>query len=117
MANNWQERGNSQYEQLTIERALDVSPMSILRQKRLARVAESNGDLGTALKAWRRALKLGEHSCHADAQDNLQFARIAAGALENRVESDNKVSAEAAAALQLANERYHLEPSHQLQVD
>jgi tetratricopeptide (TPR) repeat protein len=115
LANNWQNQGQRQQEQDTVQRAVDISPMSILRQKRLAQVAEHNGDWLTALRAWRRALKLGEHSCHGQSQDNLQFAKVAAGALQNRVAAEPQIVTEAVQALSMAGERYALENAEHLQ--
>ncbi len=115
LANNLQERGQPKSEQATVARALEVSPMSILRQKRLAAVAEANGDIPTALKAWRHALKLGEYSCHAKAGDALQFARLAVYALETGKVVESQVSDEVIKALALAGDRFDLGPVQELQ--
>ena len=61
LADTCADAGQRQVEQATVQKAVNISPMSILRQKRLAEVAEANGDWLTALRAWRRAIKLGKN--------------------------------------------------------
>lgn len=49
--------------------AAEVSPKSVLRQRRLANMAGQNEDKEASLKARRSALKVGEHSCYYTPQD------------------------------------------------
>lgn len=46
----------------TLQKATELSPLSILRQQALGDVAKQNNDLVIAINALRRAVKLGEHS-------------------------------------------------------
>ncbi|MCR6651198.1 MAG: response regulator [Cellvibrionaceae bacterium] len=82
LASNWDQIGASEQVQATVQRSVVISPKSILRQKRLAQVAERNGDLGTSLQALRTTVRLGALSCHACPEDGFQFARVAAASLE-----------------------------------
>ena len=76
LADNWEEQGDTNESQNTVQKAVDVSPMSILRQKRLAVVAQVNGDTHTALEALRKSVRLGRLSCHGTAQDSVNFAKL-----------------------------------------
>ncbi|WP_331346751.1 response regulator [Cellvibrio sp. UBA7661] len=58
-----------------LQKATDISPLSILRQQALGDVAQQNNDLVTAANALRRAVKLGEHSCFDKAEVHSLFAQ------------------------------------------
>lgn len=72
--------------QASVEKAVELCPRSILRQRRLAKVAENNGDVVRTLRAAGDAMKLGEFSCHQDLSDALTFLNAAANSLEHNVE-------------------------------
>lgn len=72
--------------QASVEKAVELCPRSILRQRRLAKVAENNGDVARTLRAAGDAMKLGEFSCHQDLSDALTFLNAAANSLEHNVE-------------------------------
>lgn len=55
--------------QQCMQNAAEVSPKSVLRQRRLANMAAQNSDQQASLKARRSALKVGEHSCYYSPQD------------------------------------------------
>jgi CheY-like chemotaxis protein len=61
--------------QTVLQKATDISPLSILRQQALGDVAQQNNDLVTAANALRRAVKLGEHSCFDKAEVHSLFAQ------------------------------------------
>lgn len=117
LANNWDAMGLQQEVQEAVQRSVEVSPKSILRQKRLAQVAESNSDFATALGAWRTAVKLGELSCYAVPEDNLHFARIAAMAVDRKLESPWPLSQEAIDTLSQARLRYSLNHDQSARAD
>jgi DNA-binding NarL/FixJ family response regulator len=68
--------------QANMEQVVELSPKSILRQRKLAQVAENNGDVLKTLQAANDAMKLGEHSCHQDLQDALTYLSAAGNGLE-----------------------------------
>ena len=74
LADNCVKKGDTNNEQNAVMRATDVSPMSILRQKRLTAVAKKNRDVGTAIDAARKTVRLGKLSCHGCADDSLDYA-------------------------------------------
>lgn len=55
-------QGASAALQDTLQKATELSPLSILRQQALGEVAQQNNDLVISINALRRAVKLGEHS-------------------------------------------------------
>lgn len=61
--------------QNTLQKATEISPLSILRQQSLGEVAQQNNDLVTATNALKRAVKLGEHSCFDKVSVHSQFAQ------------------------------------------
>lgn len=75
--------------QANMEHVVELNPKSILRQRKLAQVAENNGDVLRTLRAANDAMKLGEYSCHQDLQDALTYLSAAGNGLENNVLTDN----------------------------
>ena len=61
--------------QSVLQKATDISPLSILRQQALGDVAQQNNDLVTAANALKRAVKLGENSCFDNASVHSLFAQ------------------------------------------
>lgn len=68
------ERGDYQGQQKILQKAVDISPLSILRQQELGDVGFKNNDLLAAGNAYRKAVKLGENSCHDDVKFHENFA-------------------------------------------
>ncbi len=115
LADNWERLGENKHMQAAVQRSVDISPMSILRQQRLADVAHSNNDIATALEALRRAVKLGELSCYGCAEDHFDFARIAASAAEQKMDLPAGTADEALQVLQNASQRFALTPNQMAQ--
>ena len=69
------EFNDSRAQQETLEQALAISPLSILRQQALGDVALKNNDVLVAVEAYRNAVLLGEHSCHNNVDVHKNFVR------------------------------------------
>lgn len=69
------ERGDHQSQQRWLQQVVDISPLAILRQQSLGAVALKNNDLAVSANAYRRAVKLGENSCHDAQEAHSNFAR------------------------------------------
>lgn len=108
LASNWDQIGASEQVQATVQRSVVISPKSILRQKRLAQVAERNGDLGTSLQALRTTVRLGALSCHACPEDGFQFARVAAASLEKKLQTVEPLVQEVVEVIGITRERFTL---------
>ncbi len=108
LANNWEQMGHSAQVQATVQRSVAISPKSILRQKRLAQVAEFNGDLGVSLQALRATVKLGALSCHACPEDGFQFAQVATVSVEKRLQPAEPLVREVGEVMTFVRERFAL---------
>jgi CheY-like chemotaxis protein len=69
------ERADYHGQQKIMQQAVDISPLSILRQQVLGDVGFKNNDLLSAANAYRKAVKLGENSCHDNVKFHENFAR------------------------------------------
>lgn len=72
-----EERGDSIEQQRIVQQAVEISPLSILRQQLLGDVSMKNNDLIGAANAYRKAVKLGENSCHDAISYHENFIRAA----------------------------------------
>jgi CheY-like chemotaxis protein/Flp pilus assembly protein TadD len=62
--------------QLTLQKATDLSPVVIRRQKQLAEVALMNNDLQTAEAASRETLEIAKYTWHRDPTQYAMLARV-----------------------------------------
>ncbi len=108
LANNWDKKGEKAAVQDTIKRAVEVSPMSILRQKRLAKVANENEDAVAAVDALRKTIKLGKLSCYGSVDDSFEFARTVSNAMEKNLDLPPGAVLEAVETLNLVKEQFDL---------
>ncbi|RYY75773.1 MAG: response regulator [Gammaproteobacteria bacterium] len=69
------ERNDLQGQQKVLQQAVDISPLSIVRQQMLGDVAVKNNDVITAANSYRKAVRLGENSCHDDLRFHEDFVR------------------------------------------
>ncbi len=61
--------------QKTLQKAAELSPNALLRQRDLASLAASNNDVDTAAQAWRRTVNLGTWSVHDSPDHHLALGR------------------------------------------
>lgn len=61
--------------QKTIEKASQVSPKSVQRHRKLAELADTNGDDELSAKSHQNAIRWAANSCHESAQDYFNYAR------------------------------------------
>lgn len=66
--------------QETLNQAVELSPQAILRQQKLAILAEQAGDDASAKKAFKAAIKLGKFSVHKSCRDFSGLAKVYAKA-------------------------------------
>lgn len=60
----------------TTHSAVDLSPQAILRQKKLALLADKTENTAIAEKAYKAAIKLGRHSIHRSSSDYSGLAKV-----------------------------------------
>lgn len=94
--------------QKAIASAVKASPLSILRQKNLANIAEENGDIGTAIEALRECVRLGMHSCHGEWQDAYRLGINTADAPKALLAKKDLLPQEALKALKAATDFFHV---------
>ncbi len=90
LATSYLARDEQQKAQKAMEEAADVSPKSVLRQRRLSALAEKNKDTEIALKASRKTIKLGQNSCFESPEDYLHLTRQLADASKDNESTQGK---------------------------
>jgi CheY-like chemotaxis protein/tetratricopeptide (TPR) repeat protein len=75
LADYYEKTNQPEKAQEAIEQATELSPKSITRHRRLAILAEKNGDDATCLKAYEESIRWNYNSCHATPEDYLSLAR------------------------------------------
>lgn len=58
-----------------VENATHISPKSVLRHRKLAKLAEKNNDDDVAIKSYQQTIKWGTNSVHESEQDYFNYAR------------------------------------------
>ncbi|XOZ34780.1 response regulator [Halomonadaceae bacterium KBTZ08] len=96
LADALQRKGNNHRAQEVVQKALDISPLAILRQKQLADIAASNEDMETAADAWRSTVKLSDNSIHDDPENYLGLGRTLSELSDGDTSSEGKALADEA---------------------
>jgi tetratricopeptide (TPR) repeat protein len=68
--------GNDEHAVSSLNSAVTLSPMSILRQKKLAKLADKTENLPVAKKAYTATIKLGKNSVHQSSSDYSGLANV-----------------------------------------
>lgn len=94
--------------QKSTEKATQVSPKSVHRHRRLADLADVNGDDEVSMKSHLHAIKWGLNSCHESPQDYFNYARKAADVVRNgnSMTESNVIVKQARNYLDRARKRY-----------
>ncbi|MDX1757872.1 MAG: tetratricopeptide repeat protein [Marinobacter sp.] len=85
--------------QKILEKASELSPNALLRQRQLAQLATTNQDIDRATEAWRRTVQLGTHSIHDSADHHLALGSALADISE--AETGSEAREQATEALQV----------------
>lgn len=93
--------------QQATERATQISPKSVLRHRKLAKLAEFNNDDESALKSYQQSIKWGFNSVHESEQDYFDYARKVANVTNGDKSSNSKtLMKQANTFLDRARKRY-----------
>ena len=84
----------------------EISPLSIIRQRNLGAVAETNYEINVAAKAYLQCIQLGEFSCHDQPENYMNLGRTAATLIEEQNSDADELSKKALKALDLVSERF-----------
>ncbi len=96
LAKTYLAKGDTYKAQEAVQEAAEVSPKSILRQRRLAELAKDNDDVEVSLKARRKTLRLGQNSCYESASDYIGLTRELAEQSKDNLTSEGKEHAKEA---------------------
>lgn len=75
LSDSYRAQGNNYKAQQVMEQAAEISPKSIMRQRRLTALAKLNEDTEKALQAARQVLRVGRNSCYESPEDYFSLAR------------------------------------------
>lgn len=98
LAEALEKKGKPVQAQKILEKASELSPNALLRQKQLASLASSNQDLSTASEAWKKTVTLGIHSIHDSSEHYLALGQSLSELSEGDTSSDGYASADEALA-------------------
>ncbi|MGH1485446.1 MAG: response regulator [Cellvibrionaceae bacterium] len=101
--------------QQNLEKAVEISPMSIGRQVSLAKTALENGDAEVAAKAFRKTVKHGANSCHDTVENQLNYAKAVARFYDNDALKAGEMAKEAIKILNELEEKQVIDPELQTQ--
>jgi DNA-binding response OmpR family regulator/Tfp pilus assembly protein PilF len=98
--------------QKAVENAAQVSPKSVHRQRRLAELADLNGDDELAAKSHQNAIKWGLNSCYESPQDYFSYARKVSDVVRSGKDPSegNLLVKHAVSYLERARKRYNNAP-------
>ena len=107
LAESLENQGKTPQAQKVLEQAAEHSPNALLRQKHLAKVANTNQDLDTASEAWRQTVTLGTHSIHDAPEHYLSLAQSLSDLSEGDLEAEgSERAAEALTVLSKMEKRF-----------
>lgn len=76
LAKSYEALGDNEEALAALNQAIDLSPQTILRQQRLALLADKTEHIEIAKKAYKAAVNLGKHSVHGSSRDFSGLAKI-----------------------------------------
>lgn len=88
------EQGRLVQAQKTLEKAAELSPNALLRQRQLANIAQANQDMETASSAWRKTVSLGVHSIHDSVDNYLALSRTLCELSDGESDENSKAYAD-----------------------
>ena len=75
LADTYLATGDQVKAQESMQEAANISPKSVMRQRRLAELAKLNGDTTALLNASRQAIRVAKNSCYESEQDFFNLAK------------------------------------------
>ena len=110
-------KGDSESAQDLLERAIEISPNAIMRQKRLAELCEDNHDWERAQKSHAKIIRLGHNSVYDSPENHFNLARSINKQIENNQDSAKQKIKEVQEILKRAKRRYRKHENIELQSD
>ena len=117
LADSYIGRGDMHQAQEAMQAAAEVSPKSVLRQRRLAELAKLNEDTQSCLEASRRVIKTARNSCYETADDYFNLARELTDLCKVDDFSSDKYAKETFEVLQRLEKRPYFDSNANLQAN
>jgi len=114
-ADIYRQQGAPDRLQQVLEEAVEVSPLAIQRQKRLADTALENNDVMTAASAYRKAVRLGENSVYDRPETHMNLARTTASLFQEDRQQAKAMARDALKALGEFENRFGKSPAQKLE--
>ncbi|UTF60956.1 response regulator [Gilvimarinus sp. DA14] len=108
--------GDPQARQAVLQQAVELSPLSVVRQQLLGQQALDNRQLLLAANALRQAVRLGLHSCYDNPDVHLAFVRSCAELGYTDREKGQSFYKDAKRVLEEFDSRFTQEPEQQLEL-
>ena len=101
--------------QKALESAVEISPMSILRQTFLGETAAKNNDTSVAARAFNRSVKLGKNSCHDNINNHMQLGRTTIALFNDGDEKAEDLAKESLRVLDSMGKNFDIDKALQTQ--
>lgn len=96
--------------QHNLEKAINMSPISTVRQRELGRIAESAGDLNASIHAYRAAVKHSKNSSLEDPEDYINLANGLTRLAVTKPSEASKLAEEAMEQVKYLEKKYSKHP-------
>lgn len=116
LAELYRRQGKEPERQKVLEQAVAVSPVALLRQEKLAQVAQSNNDSIVAAQTYKKVVKLSENSVHDKVENHMAFTRAAVAAFAEDETVGRDVLREALAVVDQVESRFGKDDTRKLQL-
>jgi tetratricopeptide (TPR) repeat protein len=110
-------KGEAEEAQSLLEKAAEISPNAILRQEKLAQLAETNHDWTRAENAHKKVIRLGNNSVYETPEHHFKLARCISSELQNSTEKPKKRLNDVEEVLRRARRKYKNHENINLQSD
>lgn len=107
--------GDNDRLQKVLEKAALVSPMSIGRQKTLADICLVNGDVASAIKAYKKTIKYGANSHYDNVDNHLNLARAITKIYDEDVDAASGATLDAIHLLNNIDAKYEVSDAQKIQ--
>jgi len=117
LADAYMGKGDTILAQQAMQDAAEVSPKSVMRQRRLAELSKLNADTQACLEASRRVIKTARNSCYESPDDYFNLARELAELSKESEAGADKYVKETFEVLQRLEKRPYFDASADVQVN
>jgi Tfp pilus assembly protein PilF len=117
LADSYRGRGDNIAAQEAMQAAAEISPKSVMRQRRLAELAKLNEDTQACLEASRKVIKTARNSCYESANDYFNLARELSDLSKQTETGNEKYAKESFDVLQRLEKRPYFDEGADLQAN